>query len=391
MSQYRTLNRTLLLKAETTPGTDASPTVGSDAVLCEDPVVTADLQSIETNEVTGSLDDRGSIRTGALGRATFTVIAKHSGAAGTAPEIGPSLRCCGMQETVTAAAITGTASAGTTSTITIEGADISSDDQLNGMPIRITSGTNSGYQGFIIDSVDSGGVVTVCPPAAVAFDNTSVYSIDINVRYAPESSGQEWASIYGYEHRTDAGNSRLTKIVGAQGTWTLSLPVRDVPRFSFDFVGRPVAPSDVSHPGAPTYDSTTAFPFLDAGCYLTSGASVVKINNLSVDYGAAVQAADDPSDDFGYDIAGITRRRVGGTIVPPKSLLSAFNPFTSWQNQTEYGFAAWWGPSAGNRMAIIIPALRFQNRTDQDVNGFAYDSLPFRSITPNQGVFVTFW
>ena len=388
MSQYRTLNRTLLLKIEGTPGTDASPTVGSDALLCESPVVTADLQSVETNEVTGSLDDRGSIRSGALGQATFTVIAKHSGTAGTAPEMGPALRACGMQETVTASAITGTASAGTTSTLTIEGADISADDQLNGMPIRITGGTNAGYQGFIVDSVDSGGVVTVCPTAAAAFDNTSAYSIDINVRYAPESSGQDWASIYGYEHRTDAGNSRLNKLLGARG---LSLPVRDVPRFNFTFTGKAVAPSDVSHPGAATYDTNTAFPFLDAGCYLSGITSAMKINSLQLDYGATVQAADDPSAALGYDLAGITRRRVGGTIVPPKSLLSAFNAFTSWQSQTEYSFAAWWGPSAGHRMAIVIPALRFANRADQDVNGFAYDSLPFRSVTPNQGVFVTFW
>ena len=343
MSQYRTLNRTLLLKVEGTPGTDASPTVGSDAILCERILLSPPIfnRSRRTRSPARSTIAARSAAAPGPGDLHGDRQAQRHGRYGAGD--GPALRACGMQETVTASAITGTASAGTTSTLTIEGADISADDQptacRSGSPaartpaIRASSSTawtRAGRHGVL----DRGGGVRQhqrlqhrhqCPLRAG--EQRPGLGLDLRLRAL----------------HTDAGNSRLNKLLGAQGTWGLSLPVRDVPRFNFTFTGKAVAPSDVSHPGAATYDTNTAFPFLDAGCYLSGITSAMKINSLQLDYGATVQAADDPSAALGYDLAGITRRRVGGTIVPPKSLLSAFNAFTSWQSQTEYSFAAWWG------------------------------------------------
>ena len=83
--------------------------------------------------------------------------------------------------TITASAATtdtGAAQAGTSSTITLKAASsFSSDDQPNGMFIKITAGTGSGQTRHVEDFVGSTKVLTVYPDWATAPDNTSSYSI----------------------------------------------------------------------------------------------------------------------------------------------------------------------------------------------------------------------
>lgn len=96
-------NTAILAKAETTYGTDAVPTGGSNAML----VSNVDVTPLENNLV-----DRALIRAYMGGseqlvgtrykRVKFDVEAVGSGTAGTAPGWGPLVRACGMAETVTA-------------------------------------------------------------------------------------------------------------------------------------------------------------------------------------------------------------------------------------------------------------------------------------------------
>ena len=53
MSDYRTGNRTITIKLETTPGEDAGPTVAANAVLVASPQSTPNFGNEETNEVGG--------------------------------------------------------------------------------------------------------------------------------------------------------------------------------------------------------------------------------------------------------------------------------------------------------------------------------------------------
>ena len=82
---------------------------------------------------------------------------------------------------ITASAVTtdtGTAQAGSTSTITLKAASsFTSDDQPNGMFIRITSGTGSGQERHVEDYVASTKVLTVYPDWDTAPDNTSQYEV----------------------------------------------------------------------------------------------------------------------------------------------------------------------------------------------------------------------
>jgi hypothetical protein len=93
----------ILLKIETTQGTDAVPTGADDAILVEDPSWSfAGARMVERNPVRSALGRLQAVYAGTLIEVSFKVEIKGSGAAGTAPEIGQALRACGIDETIVA-------------------------------------------------------------------------------------------------------------------------------------------------------------------------------------------------------------------------------------------------------------------------------------------------
>lgn len=98
------INREIILvELETTYNTDPTPTGAANAVLVESPSWSHEgARMVERSNVKGSLAKDQQIFAGTLKQVTFDVELKGSGAAGTAPEIGPLLQACGMSETVSA-------------------------------------------------------------------------------------------------------------------------------------------------------------------------------------------------------------------------------------------------------------------------------------------------
>src|SRR5690606_5618307 len=115
------------------------PSASTDAVLVENFSISFNPNVIRTNEVTGSLDGRGSIIGGMTVGFNFDAYLKGSGAAGTAPEWGKLLKACGWAETLTASAVPAApeacAAGGTTTTATLGASASSTADAYRGMPI----------------------------------------------------------------------------------------------------------------------------------------------------------------------------------------------------------------------------------------------------------------
>lgn len=388
MSAYRTLNRTVLAKVETVSGTDAVPVVGTNAILIENPVSTPNLSTTETREVTGSLDRRAPIPNGGDRAFTGRVYCKGSGTAGTAPEVDPLLKGCALGITTLAADVTGTAAGAATSTITLAAAASAVDNFYRGEVIEITSGTGVGQKRIIVSYVGSTKVATVSP-SWTTVPTGAGYTIRACNVYAPISTGLPTVTIYDYSHRSDAGNSKLKKVVGGSGNARLTLAARQTPYWDFDYRGSLVTDTDVSAPGAATYSSTRPTPFLGAQVYL--GNDLLQLSTLNLDLGNNVVSEDDPNAAYGTGTAGITERGVGGTMRMPKTLESARNVYSSWQNGTPYTLTAIWGTTAGNRLAILMTNVVFTSVGEEDVQGFAYDSLPFRIDATDSGVWVCYW
>lgn len=95
-------NETILAKIESTYNTDSVPTA-TDAVAFMDASWTHEgLRMVERPLIKQGLDMNQRLYGGSLQQITFTCELKGSGTAGTAPEIGPLLRSCSLDETIVA-------------------------------------------------------------------------------------------------------------------------------------------------------------------------------------------------------------------------------------------------------------------------------------------------
>jgi len=95
-------NEVLLAKIESTYGTDPTPVAGTNAILFRNlQIVPLErLRMFDRQAVRASLGTLQHVYGGTVGGIRFEAEFKGSGAAGTAPEIGPLLRACGMGETI---------------------------------------------------------------------------------------------------------------------------------------------------------------------------------------------------------------------------------------------------------------------------------------------------
>lgn len=104
MAGLRLSNEVLLFKTESSYGTDPTPATSANEIL---------VRNVQMRSEGLRMNDRGAVRAGLgklqaiyggmLKRITFEVEVKGSGTAGTAPEIGPLLEACGLEETVVGA------------------------------------------------------------------------------------------------------------------------------------------------------------------------------------------------------------------------------------------------------------------------------------------------
>lgn len=95
--------KVLTFKPETTYGTDAAPTAGANAILCQN----VRIMPMEGADVSRALDTpymgaQATIPNELHAKFTFEVELAGSGEAGTAPALGVILRACGLAEVVTA-------------------------------------------------------------------------------------------------------------------------------------------------------------------------------------------------------------------------------------------------------------------------------------------------
>ncbi|MEQ9330264.1 hypothetical protein [Thalassobaculum sp.] len=377
MSDFRNQNRTFLAKIESTPGTDAAPVVGTDAIRVEAPTHSDNWELIEVNEVTGGLDRSPRQTGGGSASQRVTTILKGSGTGGAAPEVGPLLRMAALSQTLIAADVTDVLQASSTTTaLKLASGDVSADGDYIGAIIRLTSGAYSGYTGVITGSTASTDTVEVFPAVAGAAALGDGYTIDAAAVYQPASSSLELGSCYLWNHPSAAGlDAILEKVVGAAANGQLTVPVRGVGRWQFDISGKLVAPSETTDPGVGTYDGLAGVVLVAATAYL--GTEAIKFNEFSLNLGNEVSLADDPSEAYGFDKAGVVRRRITCRINPRRVNLATRNTFSRISAGTTVPLWLKWGTGDGGVLSIYAPAARAVSREDVDNNGFAHEGVDF--------------
>lgn len=374
-----TRKRLILSKIETTYATDSSP-AGTDAIL----VRNLDITPIEANVVSRDLvrpylGNYDQLLAQTRVTITFQVEMAGSGTGGTAPKFNSLLRACGLSETVMAAAVTGSATAGAAGSITLAAGASSVDGFYNGMVVSITSGTGNGSTGLIVDYVGSTKVATVQPittsftPAA-----SSGYSIAPNVGYKPVSSSFESATIY------FNNDGILHKATGCRGTFSFNTEVGQIPTIDFTMTGIYNAPTDTAAPTV-TYSNQATPQIFKAG-----NASAFSLLNFS---GCLMSMGFDIANEVTYrELVGctksvlITNRAPSGTVMIEAPTIAQKDFFSIAASDSGTGrLSLLHGTTAGNQVGILATKVDVGNPTYSDSDGVQMLSLPYVAIPTSAG------
>ncbi|HCI46865.1 MAG TPA: hypothetical protein DFI00_06195 [Rhodospirillaceae bacterium] len=381
MSNLGTRNNLLLTKIESTPGTFETMAATADAIAVEglNPP-TPNAITIPDNSAQASLDGLGTEVGGMTMQTTFTAKLKGSGSAGVAPELGTLLRICGYREVVVAAAVPvspeACAAAGGSQIAAVLGASASATaDAYLGMPVEF-SGDSSGI-GHIIDYT-SGKVATLAQSFQNVFDDGVDYQILPAVAYLPSSTAIPAASLRQYH---DGVHWDLT---GVRGNVSFAWTAGQTAVATFTLNGMFHDKGDLAVPSDAVFDSVRA-PIWKNGEALLD-RSAVAINEFSVDTG--IQGAFDPNPNQleGFDPYVHTQRLITGSIDPNASLVATRDAFADFRGGTERIFLARAGAVAGNRVAMMVPKMRYQNVTPGDRSGRRTDQISFEAIGQDNGI-----
>jgi hypothetical protein len=283
-----------------------------------------------------------------------------------------------MAETITAAAVTGSAVAGGAGTITLAAGASAVDDFYNGMVISITSGTGNGHIGLITDYVGSTKVATVQASTATFVPAAaSAYSIAANVGYLPVSTGFSSATIY------FNNDGVLHKITGARGTFTLTTGVGEIPTIDFQLTGIYNAPTDTAAPTTTYSDQATPVIFKAGN---TSAFSILN-------YTACLQSLSfNVANETVYrELVGcakevmITNRAPAGDCMIEAPTIAQKDFFTIANNDTTGTLTLLHGSTAGNRVTLLAPKVDITNPSYADQDGIQMLNIPYVAIPTTAG------
>lgn len=394
-----TRNTFILAKAEgSSYGVDSSPTA-SEAIR----VISVDLNPITGDRVQrtnlqGYLGARKSMLARDHVAVTITFEMGGSGSAAVSPRFVPLLGACGLAGT-TFSALTGAAQAGGTAggnpTITLAAAGTSAvNDAYVGMPIRLTSGANSGKTGIIAAYNGTTKVATVYTNDGFAASAGNNYEISANTQYSPISQidGVSNTSVTLYIVK----DANLHKITGFRGNLQMSGELNGYPVVTVTGVGRYVAPGASTGITASfgSQAEPELFDFDGAGPLSFMNYNSACVSSFSLDYGNSVnfRALVNCTQQ-----AVITDRGVTGSMTFENPNATTISFFEAARDNTGASDGQWiqqHGRTSGNR--VIIYARRCGVNGDlsfSEMDGVEMLTVPvviYPSSVGNDEILLTF-
>ncbi len=362
-----TKKRLILVKLESTYGTDSVPVV-ADAVLCT---------SLELSPLEGSSVDRsfirpyfansGSIRVENYASVAFETEIAGSGTAGTAPEWGLLLKACNFTENPTPVAIAGTttivsAIAATTVTLSVG----ATDDLYTGMTITFGTDTTK-YE--IVKFVASTKVATLNKGLVVAAALAGTFTISPNVIYVPNSNFGTTASTSVSIYFNVDGIQHV--LLGARGTVSFDLTPKQIPKMKWKFTGLLAAVAVSDSPQATPATNFTGWQIpVTVSTANTTDISILGYNSaviekLSFDIANTVAYRQT----LGSETVLITDRKPAGSISLEAGTLATKDWWTPVKASTTGAFSIKHGQTAGNIVGFTAPQMQLTDPKYSDSNG----------------------
>lgn len=359
--------RVILVKLEPTYGTDSAP-VAADAVLCGNlDISPLEGASVERDFIRPYFGASGSIRVENYVSLSFDNEIAGSGTAATPPEWGALLKAANFSETITAAAITGTAQAGgSTTTIKLAAAASAVDDFYTGMTVSITAGTGNGQAGEVIGYVGSTKIATIAKAWATAPDATSTYSLGANVIYQPNSNfGTATANTSVSIYFNSDGVRHV--LLGARGTVSFDLSAKAIPKMKWKFIGLLGTVSDQTLPTAdftgwqtPVTASTTNTTDINLLGYT---AAILQTLNFDIANEVKYRQL------IGSESVLITDRKATGNVSIEATTIAVKDWWTVAKNATTGPFCIKHGQTAGNIVGVTGPKVQIKDPKYSDSDG----------------------
>ncbi|MDI1278072.1 hypothetical protein [Methylobacter sp.] len=359
-------------------GVDAVPT-SAGSILCGDiKVDPLEGESTQRNNIRSYMGSQGSTRVSNYSKIAFAVEWAGAGTAGTAPKMANLLKMCNMTEQLLAAAVTGTAQAGgSTTTIKLAAAASAVDGYYVGMPLRITAGAGNNYIGRITAYNGTTKIATVTGTFSSAPDVTSSYSIDANAIYLPNSNSALAANTSGTLYFYLDGVRHI--LLGARGTFKVSLKANGISMISFEFQGLLGTIADIA---LPTADFTGWQTPVAVGTTITSDVNLFTLRNpvfaeISIDHGNEVKYKNPVNEQAIH----ILDRNTTMNIVTRAQKIATMDWYTQIRNNNTGIFALRHGTVAGNTVGLFAPAVDPKTITFAEDDKIANHNIAF-DVTP---------
>lgn len=371
--------RVILAKIESSYGVDPTPTGAANAILVRNLNVTPQEADFSDRDLVRPYLGRSEQLPSAIrGMVDFEVELAGAGTAGAAPGYGPLMRACGFSETLLASALTGTAQAGGTSTITLAAAGTSAvDGAYVGMPIRITGGTGSGQSSMIVAYNGTTKVATVLSAWTTPPSGTSTYSIDANAAYRPVSTGFESLTLY---FNVDGV---LHKLTGARGTVSVQMTVKEIPVLKFNFTGiyNTVADTAAPTPVYTAFQTPLTVTNVNTTPFSLHGYAAV-MSSLQVDVTNSIVHRTLVG---GSESVLITDREPQGSITIEATTVAAKDWWTAGKNGTLGALDITHGTTGGNKVRIGSSQVQLTKPSYQDMDGVTMLQLGANFIPTSAG------
>ena len=370
--------KALLLKIETTYGVDANPSAGANAIEIRNVTFTPmQNKNVDQNIDMPYMGAQVQLPVGTECKLQFDVAVTGSGTAGVAPAYGPLLRTAGRSETINAAAVTGTAQAGSANSMTLAVGASAVDDSYKNLTLSITGGTGSGQTARIKSYAGATKVATFADTLTTPPDATSTYSILPQVVYAPVSSSFESATIYftvdGVQH----------KLLGVRGDVDTKLPAAGIPVFTFKLDGVYGGIADVPVPALTMSAWKIPLPVNNVN---TSGFSLhgFATNLYSLDFAGGATVVH-RLDVIGVEDIQITDRKMTGNVSIQAPLIAEHDFFTEAKNVTLGSLYLQHGQTAGNIVHFDHDSVQVVDPNYEDKNGVVALKMGLRLLPSSLG------
>lgn len=376
--------RVILAKIEGTYGVDSAPTGAANAILVRSLDVTPlDADVVSRDVVRPFLGSQGNLIAGQKVTVSMEIELAGSGTAGSAPAYGPLLRACGLAEVLTAAPVTGTAQAGTTTSITLAVAGTSAvDNAYVGMPIAITAGTGSGQTNTIVAYNGTTKVATVAYPFTTAPGVTSTYSIGANVIYKPVSSGFESVTLWVQLQDMIAASSPTHKIVGCRGNVEMGMTAKQIPTLKFTFTGIYGSPADVANLAATYTPFRTPLPVNKQNTPVFNIAGLAAVGSeLSMNLTNDVVYRNL----IGSESVLLTNRDAKGSATFEAPTITAKDFFSAAISTSYVSMAVTHGTTAGNIVDFSSASVNVLNPSYSEMDGIVMMQMPYELVAVNGG------